>query len=87
MVVKWSACSPYTLTNRVQITLKPLCKSCLKRTKINNKKGAGVGPFIKQMIKFSVGKGTIYSHDLISVGISVTRFGKISPHWSNFKIL
>ena len=37
VVVKWSACSPSTLTIRVRIPLKSTI-NCLKRTKINKKR-------------------------------------------------
>ena len=51
VVVKWSACSPSTLTIRVQIPLKHTVFSAqfvVKRTKIN-KKEAGVGPFLEKI--------------------------------------
>ena len=50
VVVKWSACSPYSPMIRVRIPLTPTVfpyNLCLKRTKI--KKEAGVGPFFKKV--------------------------------------
>ena len=51
MVVKWSACSPYTLTNRVQITLASMVFSVkFVFEKSENKKKRGLGWPIKKSI-------------------------------------